>query len=298
LSTRTVTVAIRFSGDYSTNNGWFFGARTSLSQTKTLGESGRGNDVTLSTSFRPASGPFDFEMVYSKSDSGSLASLGNFQNGSGLGYGTGLEGAGSINGASDFQFFQFLPNYRVSNKATLNGRIFQSRSSGIYNSNSETLSYGLGMTWDLGNGTILLTSFDKSATRFLEVATKTDSLAFDAAIMGTPAGPWSYRLGTTALLSGNSTDVAQDSIGFDGFLRYKINRKSNASFQFTFGRTSGYLPQSDSFVGAFYEHQLYRNVSLIGSYKWRAVRNLGSSLAGGAYRSSGFDLELNFNFGG
>jgi hypothetical protein len=84
----------------------------------------------------------------------------------------------------------------------------------------------------------------------------------------------------------------------DGYLRYKINRRSNAGLQFAVGRTSGYLPQSDNFFGAFYEHQLYQNVSLIGSYKLRRVTNLNSSLTSGAYRSSGFDLELNFNFGG
>jgi hypothetical protein len=101
-----------------------------------------------------------------------------------------------------------------------------------------------------------------------------------------------------SLISGSVNEYSQDSFGFDGYLRFKINRQSNASIQFTTGRTSGYLPQSDDFFGAFYEHQLYQNVSLIGSYKWRKVSNLASDFFGGAYRSSGFDLELNFNFGG
>ncbi|MBC8065746.1 MAG: hypothetical protein H7Y17_13020 [Chlorobia bacterium] len=295
--------ALRFIGDYSTNNGWFFGGRASLSQTKTLGKTGQGSDLTLSTSYRPMSGPFDFEATFSKSDSGSLATLGGFQNGSGIGYGgNGFSGGslsgGFVNGASDYQFVQITPNYRVSNKATLNSRLYQSRSSGIYNSNSETTSYGLGVTWDLGNSTLLTTSFDKTATRFLGVATRSDSLAFDMALMGNPAGQWSYRLGMNTLISGNSSDFAQDSLGFDGYMRYKINNRSNASVQFAYGRTSGYLPQTDNFFGAFYEHQLYRNVSLIGSYKVRRVSNLDSALINGAYRSNGFDLELNFNFGG
>jgi hypothetical protein len=292
--------AIRLITDYSTPNGWFFGARTSLSKTKTLGKSGDGNDVTLSASYKPFPGPFDFEAVFSQSNSGSLASLGSFQNGTGLGYGSGIPGgnSGFVSGASDYRFLQFTPNYRINSKATLNGRFYQSRSSGIYNSNSETTSFGLGLTWDLGNNTLLTTSFDKTATRFLEVATETDSLAFDAAIMGNPTGPWSYRLGVNSLISGNTTEFAQDSFGFDGYLRYKINPRSNAGMQFTYGRTSGYYPQSDNFFGAFYEHQLYQNVSLVGSYKIRNVSNLDTSLSGGAYRSSGFDLEINFNFGG
>jgi hypothetical protein len=295
--------ALRLSGDYSTTSGWFFGARASLSRTSSLGESGTGNDLTLTTSFRPTSGPFDFEATLSQSNSGSLANLGAFQNGTGIGYGnngfsSGSLNGGFINGASDYRFLQITPNYRINDRATLNGRFYQSRSEGIYNSNSETMSYGLGLTWDLGNNTLLTTSFDQTATRFLSVDSRSNSLAMDAAIMGSPAGPWSYRFGFNSLISGNASEFAQDSFGLDGYLRYKINRRSNAGLQFAVGRTSGYLPQSDNFFGAFYEHQLYQNVSLIGSYKLRRVTNLNSSLTSGAYRSSGFDLELNFNFGG
>ncbi len=295
--------AIRLNADYSTNNGWFFGTRASLSRTQSLGKTGQGDDVTLTTSYRPGKGPFDFEALYSQSNSGSLASLGAFQNGSGVGYGgNGFSGGslngGFVNGASDYRLLQISPNYRLNSKATLNGRVFQSRSSGIYNSNSETFSYGLGLTWDLGGNNLLVTSFDQTATRFMDAAVKSNSLAFDAALMGSPAGPWSYRLGMNALISGGSTNFAQDSLGFDGYLRYRIDKRSNASFQLAMGRTSGYLPQTDNFFGAFYEHQLYRNVSLIGSYKMRKVSNLDFNLNSGAYRSNGFDLELNFNFGG
>ncbi len=294
--------AIRLFTDYSTLTGWFFGARTSFSRTSSLGKSGTGNDITFSTSYRPMSGPFDFEAVFSQSNSGSLATLGAFQNGTGLGYGGGVTGTsgtgGFANGASDYRFLQVTPNYRINNKATLNGRLYQSKSSGIYNSNSETTSFGLGVSFDLGNSTLFTTSLDRTATQFLDANIKSNSTAVSAALMANPAGQWSYRLGMNALLSGNTTEFAQDSFGFDGYLRYKINNRSNASLQFAMGRTSGYLPQSDSFFGAFYEHQLYRNVSLIGSYKMRRVTNLDAALSMGAYRSNGFDLELNFNFGG
>lgn len=294
--------AIRLFTDYATNNGWFFGARTSFSRTNSLGKTGNGNDLTFSTSYRPANAPFDFEAVFSQSNSGSLASLGSFQNGTGIGYVNGVAGStiggGFGTGASDYRFIQFMPNYRLSSKATLNGRMYQSKSSGIYNSNSETTAYGLGVTIDLGNNTLLTSNFDKSATRFLSLNAKSDSLSIDTAIMGNPAGQWSYRLGMNSLISGSATEFSQDSFGFDGYLRYKINPRSNVGTQFSVGRTSGYLPQSDNFFGAFYEHQLYRNVSLIGSYKVRKVSNLGSTVYGGAYSSNGFDVELNFNFGG
>ena len=295
--------ALRLNTDYSTANGWFFGARASLSQTRADGKFGKGDDFTLNTSYRPGAGPFDFEAVYSQSNSGSLANLGGFQNGTGIGYGnggygSGVVGSGFVNGTSDYRFLQFTPNYRLNQKISLNGRFYQSNSSGIYNSNSETTAYGLGVTWDIGNNTMFTTSLDNTATRFRELNIASKSLALDAAIMGNPAGPWSYRLGMNTLISGGGNEFSQDSFGFDGFLRFKINRQSNASVQFNAGRTSGYLPQTDNFFGAFYEHQLYGNVSLIGSYKWRNVTNLSSEIFGGAYRSSGFDLELNFNFGG
>lgn len=295
--------AIRLTADYSTNSGWFFGTRASLTSTKTLGKSGAGRDYTLSTSYRPASGPFDFEASYTDSNSGSLASLGTFQNGTGIGYGGNGFSSGGVGspvsyGASDYRLLQFTPNYRLGSRATLNGRFYQSRSNGLYSYNAETTAYGLGVTWDLGNNTLISTSLDRAGTRFVDLDTDTDSTSVDFAVMGSPKGPWSYRFGVTSLVSGKTTDFAQDSFGMDGYMRYKINRRSNTGFQFSFGRTSGYLPQTDNFVGAFYEHQLYQNVSLVGSYKWRRVSNQDNSISGGAYRSNGFDLELNFNFGG
>jgi len=294
--------AIRLIADYTTSSGWFFGTRTSLSSTKLGSESGKGNDITLSTSYKPGSGPFDFDASYTMSDSGSLSTAGSFNNGTGIGYnGSGFSSSASsssyISGASDYRLLTFNPNYRLSSKLSLNGRYYQSSSSGGYNSNSETNAFGLGFTWDLGGNTLLTSSVDRTSTKFYGATARSEATSLDFGLMGNPRGPWSYRLGLTSLISGQQTTYSQDSYGVDGFLRFKINPRSNASFQFNVGRTSGYLPQSESFVGMFYEYQLYRNVALVGSYKMRRVLNNDSSLSG-AYRSNGFDLELNFNFGG
>ncbi len=294
--------AIRLNADYTTPSGWFFGTRTSLSRMNSLGTNGNGNDITLSTSYRPGKGPFDFEASWVNSNSGSLATLGSFQNGSGIGYGgngfTGSSlGSTLLNGGNNYKSFTVTPNYRLNSKAQLNARFYQLRQSGSYSSDSETTSYGLGVNWDLGGNTLLAANVDQSATRFLELTTRTKSTTLDLALMGSPKGPWSYRIGVTSLVSGQTTDFAQDSLGIDGYLRHKLNSRSNLSFQFTLGRTSGYLPQSDHSFGLSYEYQLYRNVALVGSYKLRRVLNNDPTITNGAYRSSGFDLELSFNFG-
>jgi len=294
--------AIRLNADYTTSKGWFFGTRTSLSRMNSLGKSGNGNDITLSTSYKPIKGPFDFEASYVNSNSGSLSSLGSFQNGSGIGYGgNGFTGSTAtstvLNGGSNYKSFSVTPNYKINSRASLNGRFYQLRQSGSFNSNSETMSYGLGVNWDLGGNTLVSTNVDRSATRFLDLTARTESTAVELALMGNPKGPWSYRIGLNSLISGKTTDYAQDSFGIDGYLRHRLNARSNLSLQFTLGRTSGYLPQSEHFIGAFYEYQLYRNVALVGSYKIRHVLNNDPTITTGAYRSSGFDLELNFNFG-
>ncbi|MEQ1936443.1 MAG: hypothetical protein ABL962_21525, partial [Fimbriimonadaceae bacterium] len=184
-----------------------------------------------------------------------------------------------------------------SDRLTVDGRVQSIRTEGSVASNTDTFSFGLGADYDLGGGHFMSFNVDQSATRYIDSPFRSSALNFDGSLVGKFGPSWSYRLGLNALYSGGGT-FAQNVISMDGFFGYRITSRQTASLRFNLGRTTGYLPQNESYAGLFYEHQIYRNISLIGSYKVRNVTNLDSLASSGAYRSRGFDLELSFNFGG
>jgi hypothetical protein len=297
---------LRLSGDYSIGTAWALSGRASVSDIRAGEERRTGNDFTLSASYRPE-GPWFVDATAAVSKAGELAALSGFQSGFGLGYtGSGFSGVPSSGfnaGATDYRLFRTGATYRASSRLNLEGRFFNSRSEGNVGANTDTAGFGVAALWDVGRSNVLSVALDQTRTQFIGSLggseglsnLRTDSTTFDAFVAGSPRGPWSYRLGTSLLLSGGTT-FAQDSIAFEGFLRHNLNPRSNLSMQFRSGQTKGYLPQSDHYLALAYEHQLYMNVSLIGSYKLRNLRNLSGLETQGAYRSSGFDVELSFNF--
>jgi hypothetical protein len=269
---------------------------------RTNGENGTGNDYGISAAYTP-SDRLNVKASYNVSNSGQLATLGQFQNGSGIGYeNNGFNGGPTGNsfntGVTDFRNLSLITSYRLNPKISLDGQFYQSRSSGSVSTNSETMAYGLGVTADLGRNHLLAISFDQSKTNFIGSVNRSDATSLNASFVGSPKGPWSYRLGTSVLLSGGNSPYQQDSMLFDAFLGYKIDTRQRASFVLQSGITKGYLPQRDSFMALMYEYQLFQNVGLVGSYKIRNLTNRDAALTSGAFRSNGFDIELSFNFGG
>jgi hypothetical protein len=297
----------RLNADTSLGGRWSLGGRASVSDVRTGEEKRTGHDIALSTSYT-GPGPWSMSASYSVSKAGELAALAGFQSGLGLGYeGNGFTGAPPSTafggGATDFRLWQVESAYRVSPRITLDGRFFSSRSEGSVGSNTDTSGYGLGIYWDLGGSHTLTTSIYRSRTLFIgstgigTTSLRSDATTFNASLAGAFGRRWSYNLGTGILLSGGSS-FAQDNLEVGGYLRYLIDERSLTGLEFRAGRTTGYLPQNDSYLGMFYERQIYGNVSLVGSYKLRNLRNLDPLQSQGAYRSSGFDIELRFNFFG
>jgi hypothetical protein len=302
-STDVAIQGLRLGARYQLGEMLSFQGRAALSQVRSGGNNGQGTDASLAAQYG-GNGPWKVSASYAISNSGQLATLGGFDNGLGSGYdGNGFAGGayGSgflAAGPSSYRRLQLTSSYRASDRLHFDARFHDSFSEGSYASNAHTSAVGLGVNWDLGNRTIANFVLDQSRTRFLRGlgTSSSDALTLDAFIAGSPEGPWSYRLGVNSLVSGGQSLYRQSGLGFDGALSYRMNDRQRVSLAFQHGRTGGYYPQMEDYLGAFYEYRLYGNVSLVGSYKLRRVRNLDASIAGGSYRSSGFDVELMFNF--
>lgn len=289
---------IRLETGYSVGTDWVFGGRASVSRVQAAGEEGTGKDYTLSARYQP-DGRLFVNASYTLSDSGQLATLGSFQTGAGFGYGgNGFSGGvsgGGFAGATDTKLFQVTSGYRASERLSLDARFYQSRSVGSVTSNSETTSYGLGAHLDMGGTHALDFSLDQSSTNFVGSAFTSDALTFYGALSGNP-GRWSYRLGANMLATGGNSGFGQDTFGLDGTLGYRLDPRQMLRASFQAGRSQGYLPQSDALATFSHDYRIYQNLSLVSSYRWRKVNSLDPLVSSGAYRSSGFDIELAFNF--
>ena len=289
---------IRVETNYSAGTALVLGGRASVSNVQAGGKSGTGKDYTLSARYQPDERLF-VNASYTLSDSGQLATLGSFQTGAGFGYGgNGFSGGvtgGAFAGATDTRLIQLTGGYRASDKLSLDARVYQSRSVGSVTSNSETTAYGLGAHWDIGGTHAIDMSVDQSRTNYVGSAFTSDALTFFGSLSGNP-GRWSYRLGTSVLTTGGNSAFGQDNLSFDGTLGFRIDSRQMLRASIQTGRSQGYLPQDDAFFGLSHDYRIYQNVSLVTSYRWRKVRNLDPLVPSGAYRSSGFDIELGFNF--
>lgn len=289
---------LRFEASYALGTAWTFAGRASGSQISTDAGSGFGKDMSLSVRYQPGEHLF-VNASYSLSDSGQLALLGAFQNGQGLGYGgngfSGGASSGAFAGATDSRLLQVSSGYRVSDRLAFDARYYETRAVGSVSSNSETTAYGLGMHWDLGSSHAIDFSLDNSKTRFVGSDLSSDAVTMYGAISGAP-GRWSYRVGSSVLLTGGNSQFGQDSSSIDAALSYRLDPKQRLTASYQSGSSQGYLPQSDAFFGLSHHYQIYSSLELVTSYRWRNVSNLDPLITSGAYRSTGFDIELAFSF--
>ena len=282
--------------------GFGLSTRASVSQTAARGKTGTGTDVTLNANYRPNE-RLTFNTGVTQSNSGQLASLGSFANGSGYGYGGNGFSGGNVDssftgvGGNDVRQYQISSTYLANDRLNLDGHWFDTTTEGVASSNSNTRSYGLGFNWDLGQFHLISLNLDKSATRFLgTAASRSDSTILSASFTGSPKGRWSYRMGFSGSLSGGNTTYDQDTSLYESSLTYRITARQRGTVAFYNSRTTGYYGQSDNSLSFLYNYQIYRNIGLLGSYRTRRVSNLDPSLTTGSYRSAGFDLELSFDF--
>jgi len=292
--------SIRMDTDYRAGQGWNLGSRLGITRSRYDGESGTGHDISLTGVYRP-NDRFSLDLGVTDSRAGQVSTLAGFTGAYGVGYdgngfSSGLIGAGPISGSSDLQLIQAHTRWQALSNLALDARAYKARTSGGVSSNTDTTAFGLGLDWQIRGGSTFSLSIDRSQTSYIGSNFKSTATTFDANLAGRLGRRWAYRGGLGVLFT-EGGEFSQNSLYMDGSLTYRLDPRSNLSARMTYGKTTGYYPQQESFLGVFYEYQLYRNVSLIGSYKWRNVANLDPLFTSGAYRSRGFDIEISFNFG-
>ncbi len=277
-----------------------FSLNASLSRIKAGSQSGTGKDYNLGLAWDPSEN-LHFSFLHALSDSGLLAALSTFQNGWGIGYnGNGFTGgsdSATLTGATNLRLTQLRGDWKISPRVSFVGSASESRASGSVSSNSNTRSAGFGLLFDFGKSHQLLTNYDVSNTSYLGSTQQSGARTLGLAISGSPPGLWSYSLGANFLLSTGSSAYRQDSSSFDGIISYRIGSRQSLSFDFQTGQTRGYLPQNDANWGLTYSYRIWQSLALNASYRFRNIRNLDPTVVSGAYRSTGFDIELSFDFG-
>ncbi len=290
-------------GSYTAGAAWAFRGKIGFSDVNTPSKNGSGVDHQLGLTYSP-SNRFSMNAQYAKSDSGALASLGGFQTGYGLGYGGngfsgGLSGSGFAMGGTGLTLFQTNAKYQISERASVLANMIASKSSGSLTSNSETKAYDLGIEVDMGKGHNVYLSVAQSNTKLSGIGGEVASTTLDFDLNGHPRGRFSYRFGASIFLTSSGNEqFGQDSTYLDGSLSYLLAPRHSLSLYGTTGSRTGYLPQDETHMGLAYAYQIYRNIALVSTYRFRDVRNRGDSGTTGAYRSRGIDIELTFNFGG
>lgn len=288
----------RVESTFNPNEAWSVVGRAGVSAIRADDDSGTGKDFSLGIEYNP-SPKLNVGLVYSLSDAGQLALLNGFQTGYGLGYnGNGFSGglSGSyVAGVTNLELLNLHSRYEVNERLSIVGIAEQSKTTGSYSSNSKSSRVDVGLDWNLGERALFGFNFSRTNTAFVESPIKSDSTTLNASLILKPAKRWSATANASWLLTGGTSDFNQDSFYFDASLGYLIDDRQRLGMLFRSGQTRGFLPQDDTAFEFAYTYRLWKQVSLIGSYKIRDVSNLEKSGAG-AYRARGFDIELRIGF--
>lgn len=286
--------------NYVPNEQWTFGLSTGISQVRTPDKNGTGHDIQATLRWQPNS-LFDTTVLIQDSNAGQIATLGAFANGYGFGYdGSGFSngvGSTSLTSASKIRAYTLRSSWNPFGALSLGGRVFLRETQGSFSSNSRTEGVGLDANWAVNDELNVQASIDSSKTTFISSNLSSVSTVFSTYIDGAPRGPWSYRLGYNALISGGGGLFNQNATNLDAALGYRLSERQTLSFVLYSNLSTGQFAQKDTDLSLNYRYQIWRNVALQASYRFRDVVNTDPLLTTGAYRSRGFDLELVFNFG-
>lgn len=271
----------------------------SLNNVRSGGESGLGRRADINISYIPTD-KLNLSARFSDTDSGGVAGLGAYNDGTGLGLGaSGFSGSvSSISflGATGSRLFSFVADYRPSEQFSAGFDAYMNRYTGSVSSNSETQGVGLSLFWLINSSHRIALRLDNSDTKYLSSPERSSATLLTASIDGRFTKRLSYAVRSSALLTGGTSAFQQNGLTFEGTASYRLGRRDNLFAELISGNTSGYLPQSDFSAGLTYQYQLIDALALNFGYRYRNVRNTGNSSTSGAYRSGSFDVELSFSF--
>ncbi len=291
--------SLQLNTDYRPSDRWTMSLNTGLSQVRTEEDEGLGRDIQGTLRWK-SDEAFEASFILQDSDAGQIATLGQFSNGYGYGYGgSGFSsgtGNSSLTSASKVRQYRLQGTWTPYSGLALGARGYTRETSGSFSSNTRTSGFGLDASWAVTNYMSLQTSIDTSRTDFLDSPASSASTVFSAYMDGAPPGPWSWHLGYNLLLSGGGL-FEQTSTTFDGAIGFRLSPRQSLSLGLYSTMGTGQFAQDDFDFSLNYRYQIWRSLALQGSYRFRDVVNMDPLATTGAYRSSGFDLELVFNFG-
>lgn len=262
--------------------------------------SGTGREMSLSATYRPSE-KFVASASWTDGNSGGV-SLAGYTSGFGAGYnGNGFSSGTStplFNGPTNGKSLRLVTDWEVSDRLHVSAAAVSFESTGNFSANAKTDAVSLSGDYDFGGTHRISGSVDSSRTRYIGSSASSTATTLNMFASGGPIGRLSYRAGISALVSGGSSTFQQDSFAWDFGLSYRLGRRDTLSLEASQGDTRGYLPQTDLDFSLVYRYQIWQNLALNVGYRFRDVKNNDPLVTSGAYRSSGFDVELAFNFSG
>lgn len=284
---------------YASSSAWIFGAEGSLSQIVTPDDSGNGTDYTLTAAYR-ANERFFASLRFNESDAGDITGLNNFSSGFGAGFnGNGFSSGAidsTVNGASSGKYVQGVFSWVLNDRLDLDGAVSLIKRTGNISSNAETRAASVSLAYDLGASHYLRTGVSRSETQFVGSDIKSSATTADFLLSGNFGQKLSYNFGVNSLLSGGSSQFQQDSLAVDLDLNYYLAPRHSLALAYRQGRITGYYPQDELDTSLTYRYQIWQSLALNIGYRFQNISNRDPLLSSGAYKSSGFDFTLAFNF--
>ncbi|MBS1703735.1 MAG: hypothetical protein JST12_18875 [Armatimonadetes bacterium] len=288
----------RTNASYGIGRNWNLVASASKSFIRTDAASSQGYDYSLRANMAQT-GPWSGGVGYTLSDSGVLASLGGFLNGSSLGYGSGgFSGGGTgviSTGRQQARQFNINATHQAGENLSVGLSYAATTTQGASTSNATIDTLSLDTSWRVNSAHTLVLSLVKVKSDFLTSSVGTsDSDILSALFIGTPGRQWSYTFGYNSLKSGGTT-LGQNNLGANADISYHINRKQRVFISSSISRTRGLYPQNDTSFQTGYAYSIVDGISLVGRYNFRNLQNLDPGAVGGAFRANGVSLELTFD---
>lgn len=292
---------LRLTNSYKPNDRLELTSRIGYNSVTADGKESAGRDLSFTAAYQ-FSDRLRSELSWIDSTSGAITALGGFFGG-GIGYnGNGFSGGtfgGNANlGSARARVLQFRTDYLPNDALSLGVRFASTLSGGSNRTNSRQDSIGVTANWTPSPNTSVYADISKAKVSFLSVPGNSDTTVFSLGANTRLWGRWDASLAYTGSNFGGSgiSGFAQNTSWIDAQIGYRLDPRQRMLLRYSSGNVSGYLPDRVSEFALAYQYEVWRGVYLTASYKLRDRKNLSVEHASNSYRSSGFDLELTFDF--
>jgi hypothetical protein len=278
---------------------WVLGGQLGLSQVAEGGDTSLGRDLQARIGWRPTDQLFS-SLTYTDSDGGAASAMSGFESGAGFGFdGNGFSGGSSSSfgqTAAKLREWRLQSAWTPSDRASLTAYARSLERQGALSANTRSDGLGLDGSYDAGARLRLNGSMSSNRTRSLSTGGSTENLLLTLGADGDLSRRLDWSANTALLLAGGGA-FAQDSLQIDGALRWRLSERESINARLDTNQVRGYLPQNTWDASLTYQRQIFSALAFNAGWTARSAENLDPAVSSGAFRSSGFNIELAFNFG-